>query len=176
MRRLLASRLHWPLSRWLMLLSWRSQRTGRRYTTPVSYVAEGRNVYVTSGARWWRNFVGDGDVRVCLAGNWRTGRATPVTGADASREQHERLFRERPLFRRLAGIPGTPKGGPMEPPWNAPSHQAERLSGSSSTIGSPPRGEPSKNGSPSATSKDTARAPISLGPVELALSRGKAHG
>lgn len=40
MRRLLASPLHWPLSRWFLLLSWAGPRTGKLHTIPISYVTD----------------------------------------------------------------------------------------------------------------------------------------
>ena len=110
MRLLLGSPLPSPLTRWFMLFSWTGNRSGRVYTTPVAYVREGATVYVTTGDRWWRNLVGGAPVRVRLAGVWREARATAVTDLEHSREVHERLFREHPHFRRLAGISGAPEG------------------------------------------------------------------
>jgi hypothetical protein len=50
-------------------------------------------------------------VRVRLDGRWRSGRATAITDPAESRTAHERLFRARPFFRRLSGIPGSRAGG-----------------------------------------------------------------
>ena len=111
MKRLLASPLHWPLSRFFMLLSWTGRKTGVAYTTPVSYVREGDRLWVTTGDRWWRNVTGGGPVRVRLAGRERAGWAVPLVDRDESVAEHARLFRERPFFRRLAGLPGGPSGG-----------------------------------------------------------------
>jgi len=112
MRPLLASPLHWPLSRWFMLLSWTGTKTGENRTTPVSYVAEGRHVYVTTGDRWWRNAVRAGTVSIRLKGREYTGRLAAVEDAQESIQQHARLFRERAFFRRLAGIPEISLGEP----------------------------------------------------------------
>lgn len=108
MRRLLDSRLHWPLSRWFLLLSWTGRRTGRVYTIPVSYVTDSRHVFLTTGDRWWRNVVDNESVRVRLGGRWSSARAIAVTDADESRREHDRLFRLHPWYRRLAGVPATP--------------------------------------------------------------------
>jgi hypothetical protein len=110
MRLLLASRLHWPLSRWFALLSWSGPRTGRAHTIPVSYVRDDHDVYVTTGDRWWHN-LDDRPVRVRLAGRWHPGHATAIKERAHSRSEHDRLFRERPFFRRLAGIPRASGGG-----------------------------------------------------------------
>ena len=112
MRRLLASPLHRPLSRWFGLLEYSGRRSGRAYRTPVSYVREGRVVFVTTADRWRHNVSGGADVRILLRGRWHRGRAVAVTGRDESIGEHARLFRSRPFFRRLAGIPAGPRGGP----------------------------------------------------------------
>ena len=112
MRRLLDSPLHWPLSRWFAVLAWTGRKTGRRHTTPVSFVREGRTAYVTTGDRWWRNLVDGAPVAMRIAGRWRKGTAAPLMDPADSRAQHERLFREHAWFRLLAGIPRGPEGGP----------------------------------------------------------------
>ena len=111
LKRLLASPLHPLLSPFFMLLGWTGRKTGRSYTTPVSYVREGDRVFVTTGDRWWRNLVGGDQVRLLIAGRSRTGTATPLTDREESIAVHARLFRERPFFRRLAGLPAAPGGG-----------------------------------------------------------------
>lgn len=111
LKRILASPLHPLLSSFFMLLGWTGRKTARDYTTPVSYVREGDRVFVTTGDRWWRNLVGGGQVRLLIAGRSRSGTATPVTDREECIAVHARLFRERPFFRRLAGLPASPGGG-----------------------------------------------------------------
>ena len=112
MRRLLDSPVHWPLSRWFAVLAWRGRKTGRRYSSLVSYVREGSAVFVTTGDRWWRNLTGGAPVRIRIAGRWQRAAAEPLLDSAESRAEHERLFREHPWFRRLAGIPKGRDGGP----------------------------------------------------------------
>jgi hypothetical protein len=112
MRPLLDSRVHWPLSRWFAVLGWRGRKTGRRYSTPVSYVRDGNTVFVTTGDKWWRNLEGGAPVTLRLAGRSRQGKAEPILDAAAGRVEHERLFRNHPWFRLLAGIPKGADGGP----------------------------------------------------------------
>jgi hypothetical protein len=109
MRALLALPLHWPLSRWFAVLAWTGRKSGRRYSTPISYVREGKAVYATTGDRWWRNLVGGAPVAIRIAGRWHpaVGIALPER---ESRIGHVRLFREHAWFRRLAGIPGRENG------------------------------------------------------------------
>ena len=112
MRRLLDSPFHWPLSRWFAILAWTGRKTGRRHSTPVSYVREGRTVYVTTGDRWWRNLIDGAPVAMRILGRWTEGTAAPLMDPADSRAHHERLFREHSWFRLLAGIPRGPGGGP----------------------------------------------------------------
>ena len=62
MKVILRSPLHWPLSRWFAVLSWTGRKSGRRYSTPVSYVLNDSAAYVTTGDRWWHNVEGGGPV------------------------------------------------------------------------------------------------------------------
>lgn len=110
MRRLLESPAHWPLSRWFAVVVWKGRKTGRRHSTPVSYVRRGGTAYVTTGDRWWRNLIGGAPVAMRIAGRWYQANAVAVTDADESRAEHERLFREHPWFGLLARIPRTRKG------------------------------------------------------------------
>ena len=112
MRRLLASPLHRPLSRWFVLLSWVGPRTGRAHTIPVSYVPEGEHVYATTGDGWWRNASRAEEVGVTLRGRRSSARVIPITDAATSARDHARLFRDHPFFRRLAGIPTSRDGAP----------------------------------------------------------------
>ena len=112
MRWLLASPVHWPLSRWFAVLAWKGSKSGRDYSTPVSFVREGTTAYVTTGDRWWRNLDDGAPVRMRVAGRWYAATAVPVTDHAQSRTEHERLFREHWWFRVLAGIPRGRGGGP----------------------------------------------------------------
>ena len=111
MRRILESPVHWPLSRWFAVLSWTGRKSGRRYTTPVSYVREGSTVWITTGDKWWHNLTDSAPVGMRLAGRWRDGEGIAVTGHAESLATHQRLFREHAWFRWLSGIPGHRSGG-----------------------------------------------------------------
>src|SRR5881628_2120724 len=68
MRLVLGSGAHRMMSGRLMLLSFTGRRTGRSYTTPVSYVREGTNLFVPGRGAWWKNLT-SGTARV-LQGTW----------------------------------------------------------------------------------------------------------
>lgn len=111
MRVLLGSPLHWPLSRWFLILAWTGRKSGKQYSTPVSYLREGDDLWVTTGDRWWRNLEGGAPVAVRISGHWRKGIGAPLTVVEESQRQHERLFRAHRWFRWLSGIPGDRSGG-----------------------------------------------------------------
>src|SRR6267143_2578534 len=69
MRLVLGSGAHRMMSGRLMLLSFTGRRTGRSYTTPVSYVREGTNLLVPGGGAWWKNLT-SATARVRLQGTW----------------------------------------------------------------------------------------------------------
>src|SRR5260370_7708107 len=69
MRLVLGSRAHRMMSGRLLLLSFTGRRTGRSYTTPVSFVREGTNLLVPAGGAWWKNLT-SGTARVRLQGTW----------------------------------------------------------------------------------------------------------
>lgn len=77
------------------------------HTIPVSYVMDGGHVFATTGDGWWRTVVRARDVAIRLRGQWMPATVIPVTDLDQSAEDHARLFRQHPFFRRLAGIPRT---------------------------------------------------------------------
>jgi len=71
LRRVLASRAHWPFSRWFCLLSYEGNATGDRHTTPVGYSRTGDIVHVVTireRANWWKNFQEPYDCTLYLDG------------------------------------------------------------------------------------------------------------
>ena len=58
--RILKSRLHWPLSNALIVVSWAGRKSGRPFSIPVGYQAEDDTIIVMiskPGTKvWWKNF------------------------------------------------------------------------------------------------------------------------
>ena len=104
-RLLLASPIHWPLSRWFLLLSWKGQKTGRERSTPVSYIRDEAGTWVTTGDRWPSFVAGNPTFRVQFRGQWHPATAVPVADPDESKREHMRILSEHGWFRVLAGIP-----------------------------------------------------------------------
>ena len=110
-RALLGSPVHWPLSTWLALLTFTGRKTGRRLTTPVSYVRDGNLAFLTTGDRWARNLSGGAPIQIRIRGQWLAGDAILITNREESVATHQRLFREHPWFRSLSGLPAAGRDG-----------------------------------------------------------------
>ncbi len=66
MSALLRSPLHRLFSGNILLLTFSGRKTGRRYTTPLSYAREGDRLYCFTDAPWSRNLRGGAPVSVTL--------------------------------------------------------------------------------------------------------------
>jgi len=77
-RFVLATPLHRIMSSRLMILRFTGRKTGRSYTTPVSYVLDGNSLLVPAGGAWRRNLEAGPRASVRLRGAWRTVTAEVV--------------------------------------------------------------------------------------------------
>jgi len=103
-RFILGTRLHRLMSGRLMLLTFTGRRSGRTYTTPVSYVRDQDSLLVPAGGEWWRNFDNGRKVRVRLCGTWRQVTteliAEPLTLAEVLR----RMLAANPAISAFTGV------------------------------------------------------------------------
>jgi deazaflavin-dependent oxidoreductase (nitroreductase family) len=88
MNPLLRSPMHFLASGWCMLMTVRGRKTGRLYTTPVSYHEEGKVVRFFSGKhqKWVKNLAGGAVVTLRLRGKDVQGTAALSTD-DAESQQ-----------------------------------------------------------------------------------------
>lgn len=77
---LLRSPLHGLASRSVMLITFTGRKSGKRYTTPISYLREGDRVVAFSGGRWWRNLAGGAQVKLDIKRQTYWGVADVVAG------------------------------------------------------------------------------------------------
>jgi len=75
---ILRSPLHRILSKYLLLISFTGRKSGKLYTTPVSYSQEGNLVSIFTHANWWKNLIGDGTVTLRIQGRDLQGIANPI--------------------------------------------------------------------------------------------------
>lgn len=75
--------VHRLLSAGLMLITCTGRKSGRRFTTPVTYLPTAAGALFLSNQRWWRNLTGGAPVTFRLRGRDISGIATPVEAAEA---------------------------------------------------------------------------------------------
>jgi hypothetical protein len=75
---LLRSPLHVLMSQQTMLLTLQGRKTSKIYTIVVTYVQDGKTVFVLSRANWWKNLRGGAQVLLQLRGKAVKGFAEPV--------------------------------------------------------------------------------------------------
>jgi hypothetical protein len=78
MKAILRSPLHGILSRQIMIITFTGRRSGKKFSTPVSYRQDGDIVLCATHSTWWRN-IGDGaPVTLCIKGKDRRGIAVAI--------------------------------------------------------------------------------------------------
>lgn len=107
----LRSRLHWLLSRSLVLITVHGRRSGRFYTLPVGYVEAPGALYVLVGdyetKRWWRNLEGGAPVTLILRGQ-TVGAHAEILDSQRDREELDRaLARYGKRFRGILARVGS---------------------------------------------------------------------
>jgi len=78
MKFVLRSPLHGIISKYLTLITFRGRKSGKTYTTPVSYFRRNDEVIIFTHANWWKNFRGGAPITLRLRGKDVTGTAVPV--------------------------------------------------------------------------------------------------
>ncbi len=88
---ILNSPLHGLMSRNTVLLEFRGRKSGKTYTTPVSYRATNGHLhcFTDKANKWWLNLQGGDDIGVTLRGRKMTGK--PSVLADGSAQVHTAL-------------------------------------------------------------------------------------
>ena len=108
---ILRSPLHGLMSKKRMLLTFRGRKSGKLYTTPLSYLREGESIMCFTDSSWWKNLRGGTPVRVRLAGRDLAGIAYPT---DADREAIaqglERMLQKIPSDARYYQVTVDPRG------------------------------------------------------------------
>jgi deazaflavin-dependent oxidoreductase (nitroreductase family) len=111
---LLRSPLHGMLSKGIILITVTGRKSGRKYTTPVNFVREGKMLWVTSLRQrtWWRNLMGGAPVSVLLAGRELKGRGEALTDEKAVRESLRTYLQKYPQYAKYFGVKFDPAGQP----------------------------------------------------------------
>ena len=78
MKLVLRSPMHGMVSKTTLLITFTGRKSGKTYTTPVSYSQSADQIYVFTHATWWKNLVGGAPVTLRIRGREFQGLAEPV--------------------------------------------------------------------------------------------------
>ena len=78
MKLVLRSPMHGMVSKSVLLISFSGRKSGKTYTTPVSYSQNGDQVTIFTHAAWWKNLRSGTPVTLRLRGRELRGLAEPV--------------------------------------------------------------------------------------------------
>jgi deazaflavin-dependent oxidoreductase (nitroreductase family) len=78
MKLVLRSPVHRVVSKTVLLLTFTGRKSGKTYTTPVSYSQHGDWVYVFTHSTWWKNLRSGRPVILRIQGRELQGWAEPV--------------------------------------------------------------------------------------------------
>jgi deazaflavin-dependent oxidoreductase (nitroreductase family) len=107
---LLRSPLH-GLIKNRMLLTFSGRKSGKVYTTPVSYFREGESIVCFTDSSWWKNLRGGAPVRIRLTGRDVAGMAYPIdTDTEAIAKGLERMLQKIPSDARYYQVTVGPRG------------------------------------------------------------------
>jgi len=105
--------LHGIFSKSIMLLLFRGRKTGRVYSTPVSYLREGDVVTAFTDSAWQRNLLGGAPVTVYLKGKAVEGFAEVIDDRDAVTEALTHHLRHVGFDARFYGVSFDANGQPI---------------------------------------------------------------
>ncbi len=78
MKFVLRSPLHGIVDKQILLITFTGRKSGKTYTTPVSYSQHGDQVVIFTHASWWKNLRGDVPVSLHIRGRDLQGLAEPI--------------------------------------------------------------------------------------------------
>jgi deazaflavin-dependent oxidoreductase (nitroreductase family) len=101
------------VSKDILLISFTGRKSGKTYTTPVSYSQHDGQVIIFTHANWWKNLRNDAHVILRLRGQDIEGLAEPVAeDKQAIAEALSMHLREAPFDARYYGVTFDENGNP----------------------------------------------------------------
>jgi deazaflavin-dependent oxidoreductase (nitroreductase family) len=109
---LLRSPLHAMFSKNMMLVTVKGCKSGKFYSTPVNYVQDGDQLYVTSqkDRSWWRNLRGGAQAILCLRGKDTLAEAVVLEEEPGVTAQLAAYLAKTPQYARNFGVSHTSEG------------------------------------------------------------------
>jgi deazaflavin-dependent oxidoreductase (nitroreductase family) len=113
MKFVLHSPMHGMVSQSILLITFTGRKSGKVYTTPVSYSQHDDQVYIFTHADWWKNLRGGAPVTLRIQGRELQGLPEPVAedkkAVAAGLTAH---LRKVPSDARYYGVTFDDDGGP----------------------------------------------------------------
>lgn len=78
MKFVLRSPLHGMVDKQILLITFTGRKSGKTYTTPVSYSQSGDQVVIFTHANWWKNLRDGAPVSLRIRGRELQGTAAPI--------------------------------------------------------------------------------------------------
>jgi deazaflavin-dependent oxidoreductase (nitroreductase family) len=101
---LLRSPLHGLMSGSVLLITFVGRKSGKRYTTSITYLREGDTVLMTTDSPWWKNLRGGAPVTLLIKGREYTGVAEAITDETEVVRVLEMMLREYPSYGKYIGV------------------------------------------------------------------------
>jgi hypothetical protein len=79
MKLVLSSPVHGMVSKTILLINFTGRKSGKTYTTPVSYSQTNDQVFIFTHAAWWKNLLSTTPVTLLLRGRELRGLAESVS-------------------------------------------------------------------------------------------------
>jgi deazaflavin-dependent oxidoreductase (nitroreductase family) len=113
MKFVLRSPLHGIVSRSVLLVTFTGRKSGKSYTTPVSYSQAGSQVTIFTHAAWWKNLHPGEPVSLRIRGRDVRALPEPVAGDGAAiADSLSAHLRQVPSDARYYGVTTDPQGDP----------------------------------------------------------------
>jgi len=98
--------LHRFISRSLLLLTFTGRKSGKRYTTPVGYIREGKTIIILTKwfRSWWRNFLEAAPVEVLIARRTYPGKAKALFDEAAVVPIIAEAIKKYPYYADIYGV------------------------------------------------------------------------
>lgn len=110
---ILRSPLHGLVSSKVMLITFTGRKSGRSYTTPVSYMQRGDTITLFTHGQWWKNCRDGAPVWLRIRGRDLKGSAqTVVEDKDAIAEALAEHLRFNHIDAKAYGVTYSPDGSP----------------------------------------------------------------
>lgn len=111
----LRSPVHAIVSKSLLLITFTGRKSGKTYTTPVSYSQNGDQVFIFTHANWWKNLRGGETVSLRIQGRELDGLAEPVADdKEAIAAALAMHLRKVPSDARYYGVTFDERGSPNQ--------------------------------------------------------------